>query len=161
MTKLYRPGQLRIVRDSRAPLTADKAYRVEEVATPHQQVSAECMTEKAALNLMWDLGSPYPGKRYPDDPWDRTLSPLTPPKISYQVITDFGDGHTSVESFPDAAMRLENLRTRAKIAFQREQVNLPKDSTDEAESLATLLGFFLMLTNGSVTLSQTNHPLHI
>lgn len=67
--KPYSPGQLRIVRDATAPLTADKAYHVEEVAEPHARVSTELLTEKTALNLMWDLGSPYPGPRYPDDPW--------------------------------------------------------------------------------------------
>lgn len=69
MTKRYEPLGLRIVRDMGAPLTADRAYHVEETALPHQRVSEGLMTEKDALNLMWDLGSPYPGPRYPDDPW--------------------------------------------------------------------------------------------
>lgn len=67
--KQFSPGQLRIVRDVGAPLTASVAYHVEEVAPPHRRQNPALLSEKDALNLMWDLGSPYPGPRYPDDPW--------------------------------------------------------------------------------------------
>lgn len=66
----YRPGELRIVRSMNAPISADTAYRVEETAVPHVRVSGpDLLAEKAALTLMRDLGSPYPGPRYPDNPW--------------------------------------------------------------------------------------------
>lgn len=73
-TPPYRPGELRIVRSMNAPISADTAYRVEETAKPHVQVSGkELMAENDALLLMRDLDSPYPGPRYPDDPYNHWL----------------------------------------------------------------------------------------
>ncbi|MDP9904762.1 hypothetical protein [Arthrobacter bambusae] len=68
----YRRGGLRIVRDMRAPISEHVAYHVEETAVPHHRVSVEPLTETSALQLMRDLGSPYPGQRYDHDPWTRT-----------------------------------------------------------------------------------------
>ncbi|KIA72722.1 hypothetical protein ANMWB30_24900 [Arthrobacter sp. MWB30] len=65
----YVPGQLRIVRDVRQPISEHAAYHVEETAVPHIRITKEALSEKAALALMRKLGSPYPGLRYPDDPW--------------------------------------------------------------------------------------------
>lgn len=67
--KPYSLGQLRIVRHADARPTANEAYRVEETQAPHKIITPKPVSEKEALNLMWDLGSPYPGPRYPDDPW--------------------------------------------------------------------------------------------
>lgn len=67
----YSPGDLRIVRDVRANPSAEHAYVVEEARAPHRRVSEpkKPISEKAALLLMRELGSPYPGDRYPDDPF--------------------------------------------------------------------------------------------
>ena len=65
----YQPGELRIVRDVRPSPSAEVAYNVEETAAPHFRQNTELLSEKVALALMRYLGSPYPGQRYPDDPW--------------------------------------------------------------------------------------------
>lgn len=62
----YSKGQLRIVRDSRSTLNPATPYNVEEVPPPNKQINKERMSERDALQLMADLGSPYPGPRYPD-----------------------------------------------------------------------------------------------
>lgn len=77
-TQPYTLGQLRIVRDANARPTANEAYRVEETASPHKIITPKLLSEKEALNLMWDLGSPYPGPRYPDDPWAWAKSKAKP-----------------------------------------------------------------------------------
>lgn len=73
----------------------------------------------------------------------------------FLVHTDLGDGRVTVSQFTSPQHRLESLRARAQAYFLGTEVPLPRGSTDESAALATLLGFFLMLTNGSVVLSES------
>lgn len=66
----YEPGDLRIIRIGNSGPTTEKAYRIEEVQPPHLRLGPRSpISEKEALLMMRNLGSPYPGARYPDDPW--------------------------------------------------------------------------------------------
>lgn len=75
------------------------------------------------------------------------------PRSAYAVHTDPGDGRTITESFGTPEERLRSLRLRAQAYFPGRAVPRALGVTDEAEYLAQLLGFFLMINNGRVTLS--------
>ncbi|MFJ2662573.1 hypothetical protein [Arthrobacter koreensis] len=75
------------------------------------------------------------------------------PRTAYAVHTDPGDGQTVTESFVTPEERLHRLRQRAQAYFPGRPVPRALGVTDEAEYLAQLLGFFLMINNGRVTLS--------
>jgi hypothetical protein len=85
---------------------------------------------------------------------------LTPaPAISspYIVHTHPGDGTVSTERFETAQERLDSLRRRAQAYFPGRDVPRTPADTDEAAYLAQLLGFFLMLKRGKVTLEDVTN----
>lgn len=78
----YQPGELRIVRSVNTPTSESVAYIVEEVALDdrgqHRRKNDELLPEKGALQLMRNLGSPYPGQRYDDLPFSAPASVKSP-----------------------------------------------------------------------------------
>ncbi|MCB5280479.1 hypothetical protein [Arthrobacter sp. ES1] len=84
--------------------------------------------------------------------------PLSTAHVSapaYIVHTEPGDGSPTVsDSFPTAQSRLDSLRQRAQEYFPGRDVPRTPSDTDEAAYLAQLLGFFLMLHDGEVTLEN-------
>jgi hypothetical protein len=72
----------------------------------------------------------------------------------FAVHTHPGDGSISTERFQTAQERLDSLRQRAQEYFPGRSVPRTPSGTDEAAYLATLLGFFLMLNDGKVTLED-------
>lgn len=75
--------------------------------------------------------------------------------LPYIVHTDHGDGQPPAsESFHTAQERLDSLRQRAQEYFPGRNVPRTPAGTDEATYLAQLLGFFLMLNDGKVTLED-------
>lgn len=77
-----------------------------------------------------------------------------PPGIRFCVVTDPGTGPVSTETFGSAEARLESLRARARAYFPDAAVPAPLGPTPEDEYLAMLLGFFLMLDGGNVSLAK-------
>lgn len=74
---------------------------------------------------------------------------------AYIVHTECGDGQPAAsESFHTAQERLDSLRQRARGYFPGRDVPGTPSDTDEATYLAQLLGFFLMLHDGKVTLED-------
>jgi hypothetical protein len=73
------------------------------------------------------------------------------------VHTDSGDGRVNTESFLTAEERLVSLRRRAKEYFPGRDVPRTPSDTGEATYLAHLLGFFLMLHDGKVTLEDVTN----
>lgn len=77
----------------------------------------------------------------------------------FAIHTDRGDGKPVVsESFSTAQERLDRLRQRAQAYFPGKDVPTTPADTDEAAYLAKLLGFFLMLQDGKVTLEDVIVP---
>lgn len=74
--------------------------------------------------------------------------------LCFAVHTDPGDGEVLTECFPTAQARLESLRGRAQAYFPGNPLPTPRGEHEEDAYLAQLLGFFLMLSDGSVTLSR-------
>lgn len=78
-----------------------------------------------------------------------------PSTISFDVRTDPGDGPIRTDRFVSAQERLESLRQRAREYFPGATVPQPRGGSAEDVYLAQLLGFFLMLTDGKVTLHES------
>lgn len=81
----------------------------------------------------------------------------TPPPGRFIVITDpggAGDAPVDTEYFETARERLESLRARTRAYFPNAAVPAPLGPTPEDEYLALLLSFFLMLSDGKVTLAE-------
>lgn len=60
----------------------------------------------------------------------------------------------ATDRFPTEQVRLESLRERAQVYFPGKAAPPTPAGTEEAAYLAQLLGFFLMLNGGSVTLEE-------
>lgn len=84
--------------------------------------------------------------------------PQLQPAVSFCIVTDPGNGPVTTESFETAEERLETLRARARAYFPGTDVPKPLGPTGEEEYLAMLLGFFLMLTDGKVSLTENPRP---
>lgn len=82
------------------------------------------------------------------------MNPALTTPLCFAVHTDPGDGEVLTECFPTAQARLESLRGRAQEYFPGTNLPTPRGEHQEDAYLAQLLGFFLMLSDGSVTLSQ-------
>lgn len=83
------------------------------------------------------------------------MSTQTPPAgAGFAVHTDTGSGEISTERFETAQARLDSLRERAQAYFPDAALPTPRGKHEEDVYLAQLLGFFLMLSDGSVTLSE-------
>lgn len=110
----YAPGELRIVRDVHVQISNNTAYHVEEAAAGHRRLTDEPVTEKGALQLMRDLGSPYPGQRYDDAPFagkPMIGNSLTPPtnEQRFNVIKDqliAATGSPGLTSFHDGKVHM-------------------------------------------------------
>jgi hypothetical protein len=76
----------------------------------------------------------------------------------FAVHTYSGDGKVNTERFNTAEERLCSLRKRAQDRFPGRDVPRTPSDTDEASYLAQLLGFFLMLNDGKVTLEDVTVP---
>lgn len=83
--------------------------------------------------------------------------PGNPNSPQYLVHTHPGDGSVASETFWTAEQRLDGLRKRAQAYFPGRTVPPTPAGADEAAYLAQLLGFFLMLNDGSVTLEDVTH----
>lgn len=75
----------------------------------------------------------------------------------FAVHTHSGRGSTATERFNTAQERLDTLRQRAQEYFPGRDVPRTPPDTDEATYLAQLLGFFLMLHDGKVTLEDSTN----
>lgn len=80
--------------------------------------------------------------------------PKDPAATLFAVHTDTGDGRITTELFDTPEERLRTLRERAQAYFPGASVPSPLGSPDEAGYLAQLLGWFLMINDGSVKLSS-------
>jgi len=83
-----------------------------------------------------------------------TATAPPPVRSRFLVHTLPGDGSVSTSRFATAEDRLEHLRQRALEYFPASPLPSAPPGTDEAAYLAQLLGFFLMLNDGSVTLED-------
>lgn len=110
----YKPGELRIVRDVHVQISANVAYHVEEVAGEHHRLTDKPLTEKDALLLMRELGSPYPGQRYDDAPFARktiAANSTVPPtnEQRFNMVTDqliAATGSPGLTSFHDGKIHM-------------------------------------------------------
>lgn len=81
----------------------------------------------------------------------------------FLIVTDRGNNEEIIiDRYPSEGARLKELHSRAQAYYAGTRFALPTlhHEEGEAQALATLLGFFLMLTNGSVSLvDETNEEL--
>lgn len=75
-----------------------------------------------------------------------------PAPLPFAIHTDPGNGQVFTERYATAEERLARLWERAQGYFPGARVPIPPGVDDTATYLAQLLGFFLMIDDGSVTL---------